>query len=132
MHATGSVVLFGDLPCVPCATEGWRACVESMARGDRPATFSRRSAVPSIERASTANPMALPASAPAGNKRPLSSEVAQTRYCDQQNRSLTRTFERGEQANVSFLPDRALALYIVAITSHVGLAKRLKSDLEVA
>jgi hypothetical protein len=42
----GSVVLRGDLPCVPYATDAWRAFVESMARRDHPATFSRRIAAP--------------------------------------------------------------------------------------
>ena len=42
IHATGSVVLRGDLPCAPCAAEVWRAFVESMSPRDHPATFSRR------------------------------------------------------------------------------------------
>src|ERR1700730_9248529 len=54
IHATGSVVLRGDLPCVPYATEAWRAFVESMARRDHPATFSRRIAAPRVEPAWTA------------------------------------------------------------------------------
>jgi hypothetical protein len=54
IHATSSIVLRGDLPCGPYATDAWRAFVESMSRRDHPANFSRRIGAPSVEPAWTA------------------------------------------------------------------------------
>jgi hypothetical protein len=47
-------VLRGDLPCGPYATDAWRVFVESVARSDHPATFSRRIADATVGLVSTA------------------------------------------------------------------------------